>query len=673
MKEQRTKSISGEYYLADELKKLIFQIGKTYNPKLILDVDFRLENPFEASTGKKFDLITSTVPLFGQRVIQNGRRYRIEELLVSDSLNYLSEQGVLIALLPITFLTAPLYKDTRLEVLSNYALEMIVEIPAGNIAGTMIQACFVVIRKGIPNETVYLAEYDNNTSQIIGNFKAGTGDFQIPMQKIKDRWDRHFHNPKYDVIDDYLSEKNAKKLEEISSIIRGHQPGRENLKDKGDFAVLSPRHFRDSKIEIDHRTKYVKKDKSQRFENAVLREGDILISLMGNPVLYTYKKDDPTAIANPNIAIIRSRENKYIQTYLESSTGLKLFTNQANRKSSGGVFQHLSINSLRNIKIPILPLEDLNSVSDSAIEEASKNELLELKEKLVLYKELYEQEKKKRKLQNKNNEELMRFLEERFDSVDTALQSVSLKIDQIIKMIEYTFEEIQSIKKSARNEEEKLIRIYSKLTQISDKLSEENKTLKEYAEIVEHWLENWDILDISSQKFLSSAEFLFDQLYKLSDTDYSPFIIQYSRGLENELLKKLFEAYHADINARKPKLNEFVAKDLDNNKTASFAKFITAKNPIFTLGQMAWVMNLIKKNGNTLKHSDLLQDFREFALEYFDEKIIKKEYLGTIKDITDNFRNKAAHPNILGMDIAKDFQDLLRKTLNEFLRNYSPK
>ncbi len=88
---------------------------------------------------------------------------------------------------------------------------------------------------------------------------------------------------------------------------------------------------------------------------------------------------------------------------------------------------------------------------------------------------------------------------------------------------------------------------------------------------------------------------------------------------------------------------------------------------------MAWVMSLIKKKGNTLKESELLQDFREFTLNYFDERIITKEYLDTIKNITDNFRNKAAHPYVLGIDIAQNFQNLLRNTLNEFLEHYSPK
>ena len=132
----------------------------------------------------------------------------------------------------------------------------------------------------------------------------------------------------------------------------------------------------------------------------------------------------------------------------------------------------------------------------------------------------------------------------------------------------------------------------------------------------------------------------------------------------------ILEAYHIDIYNRKTDIDSFIVKDLSNDKIASFAKFVKLDRRDYTLGQMVWIMGLIKSGGKTLLQSDLLQDFREFTLRYFEEKIIDKDYLELINTVKEDFRNKAAHPHILGIDVAQECQNLLRVTLKELLANY---
>jgi hypothetical protein len=643
------------------------------------DIDFRTGNVIDVIVDQKFDLVISIIP-FGQRIRQDGKSRPIEKLFLEKAINLLNDDGVAVCLLPINLLTAPLYEEFRKYVLDLYALDMVVTLPVGSISGTGIQACIPVIRNGKPQKNVYLAEYQKNGSKIIANFQSNTGDYQIPLDRIQNRWDRYFYDPKFDEIDTYLQGEQVKKLEEISEIIQGYFAHRGEDKEKGKYLILTPRNFRNGKIEVDRQSKYIDAIDTPNFSRAILRDGDIIVSLVHNPVLYAYKEDDPPAIVSQHVAIIRSRENKYISTYLRTSDGLNLFLSQADRKSGGAVIRRLSIRDLRNIRVPILPLADLNAISNEEIEQASQDELTELKEQLAFYKQLYEKEKLKNKQRDENSERLLlRFLKERFDSVDSALQSVSTRVDQIISLLKHTQQEIQSIKKSPRDEEEKLVRIYSKLNELSDLITEQRKTIGEYAEIVQRWLELWDILDEASQKFLSSAEFLFDEIYKIEDDDYSPFIIQYCRALENEILKKLFETYNDDLNSREKDIALFLSSDLEKNengepklKSYKFALYLKSENKKYTLGEMNFIMQLIKPGGKTLSKSALLQDFRQFTLKYFDERIVEKEYLDQINRITEDFRNKAAHPYILDIQIAQNCRTIIRKCLNEFLLCYRP-
>ena len=89
----------------------------------------------------------------------------------------------------------------------------------------------------------------------------------------------------------------------------------------------------------------------------------------------------------------------------------------------------------------------------------------------------------------------------------------------------------------------------------------------------------------------------------------------------------------------------------------------------YTLGDMNFIMALLKQGGNTLNESPLLQHFRTFTISYIDEKIVEAEFLKDVNKLTNDFRNKAAHPYSISIDLAKECQILLRKSLNVFLES----
>ena len=106
------------------------------------------------------------------------------------------------------------------------------------------------------------------------------------------------------------------------------------------------------------------------------------------------------------------------------------------------------------------------------------------------------------------------------------------------------------------------------------------------------------------------------------------------------------------------------------NKTSKFAKYLKQDHRHYTLGEMSWIMMLSKPGGNTLQKSNLLKDFRNFALKYFEDELFDKKYQQSIEIILKDFRNKAAHPYLIDAGIATQCQELVRDALKKLLRNY---
>lgn len=205
---------------------------------------------------------------------------------------------------------------------------------------------------------------------------------------------------------------------------------------------------------------------------------------------------------------------------------------------------------------------------------------------------------------------------------------------------------------------------------ITASLTNQLPSLDSYLKMVCVWFSGWDRLDAASQSFLPLAELIFESIDRAKDQDYSMFILQYCRALENELLKKVFVAYADDVHARHPDLKVFLEKDFQNEKTKVFAKAIEQRNSTYTLGTMNFYMGLLKVGGKTLKGSALLQDFRSFAVCYFGERIVEQQYLDQIDRINRDFRCKAAHPYVLDSELAENCRKQVISCLDELILNY---
>jgi len=248
------------------------------------------------------------------------------------------------------------------------------------------------------------------------------------------------------------------------------------------------------------------------------------------------------------------------------------------------------------------------------------------------------------------------------------------KIDAVLLTLKDLNIQLNIIKNNHRDTEEKLDKINSlidkNLKKIATNYSDDIDTYKVQ---IKRWLADWELLHSLTLIFLTSAELIYDHLPNNNDTDYSPFIIQYCRALENEILKKLFENYHVYIIENAVDRKQLVSFDKLNEKTKIFADCVEKDKRDYTLGSMSFIMNCLKEGGKTLNGSPLLQNFRCFTLEYFEARVLQKEFLTSVTDITANYRNKSAHPYVLSVEMADECQKIIKKLLIDFLSNYKRK
>ena len=631
------------------------------------------------SLNKLYDLVVTFLP-FGARDVVDGRSRRLDLLVAERCLDIVSLNGVCLILAPQYFLSATFLSEFRRRVLDGMALDATIEFPPGTLdRTTSLPGALLVVRNGPPRRFgTYMGTFDGQTcDEWLVAIRDGIGSFFVRPEGLRERWDRHFHDPRHQKTESELNSLETRRLEEFGEIRRGRPDVQRLASDRGEFLVLrSGSQLRGNRVVTSDRDRYLDTVDEPWFADSLIQPGDVVVSLM-QPVAYVYKATDPPAVLGVNVARIRARDNDYVATYLNTPDGQALFAAQADRQSRGTAINTLAVSDLRNIRIPILPLEDLNSMSDAAIESASPPELETLRQKLGSVKLKLEtaeaelaRERQRGSTTNEETLKKLRFIASQNAKILEQQQATNAKLDQIVYVLASMRGDIGTIKQSSRDDEEKLARICARLDTFTAAAAAETRTIQEYVEVVQTWLDRWDTLDDLTKKFLPSAEQLYDLLENQPDADFSPFVIQYCRAFENEILTKLFSAYHDDFAKRVTDATTFVAADLQLDNTKRFAKSVRNDVRRYTLGDMNFIMQLLKPGGETLSQSPLLQDFRNFVVTYFDKRISEKHFLGQVQHINEEFRCKAAHPYLMTKAIADECLKIVRSALSELLDSY---
>lgn len=638
-----------------EIVDNVAELTRYFIPGLNIITADSINYPFN----RKYDLVVGNIP-FGIRIESNGKRIPGEEAFLRKAHELLTENGKLIMLVPYSILSSVQFQNFRNEFV--YHLEEVIGLPIGSIRNANVKTALLILGKNNSKERkfIQLSQFENllkeyETAQPVSMFQ----------EKHLERWDPEFYLNQEDSFYKDLYNFQTKELQELADIIKGKSIPTEELQSEGDYLYLKPVHIKKGHLNLETSLKYVTKNSSnERDLRYILMPGDIVISTIFKDLkMYVYQTGDVPAIASNNLTIIRSAKQDYILSYLQTDEGKRIFKTQAEDLRKGVTIPHLSIKDLASIKIPILPIADLNALGDASIGRSTEAQLRDALEQLNEYKIQIQA------LEKENFASLKAFIDNRFNKVESQLEVVNKKLDDLLSLLKELKTDFEQIQKLPREEEEKLFKLYQKIDAKLDSVySKEQQTIEGYIEEIKRWLDLWELLDLQSQKFLPIAEFIFDELSKLQDADYAPFVVQYCRTLENEILKKLFEAYHS-IGLTVVNRDDLIKGDLDNYKTGKFAQMVKRNKVTYTLGDMNFIMALLKQGGNTLNESPLLQHFRAFTISYFDEKIVEAEFLKDVNKLTNDFRNKAAHPYSINIELAKECQILLRKSLNVFLES----
>jgi hypothetical protein len=643
------------------------EIAKYFNPNLT----FLKEDPLNYLDSNKFDFVV-TFPPFGQKLDVNGRNYSSEVLHIEKALTLLSNTGTAIIILPNNILTAPAYSQIRSTIINQYGLDKIITLPHRTIGNTGIDISLLVVKKVIKlNTDFYLTD-----SNFKINFSAPS--FSVLKEKLGERWDFHFHNPNNKKYEIELSEHKTEKISSLVEICLG-EIFRDNKLSSGKYKILTPSNFRNGHFEATPADSYIEKiEPNSRQIRAIVKKGDILLSRIyrENSTIYIHSSDEENYIANQHIVILRGKNAEYVATYLNTESGLNLFNQQINRHKRGAIAPVISLQDLANIQIPILPIEDLEIASKSKLEKLPKDEIYRLEEVFkILMQNYFEQ----------NAVPYFEQAKSMYDNIQQTLNNLNNKIDNIQNILSEMSNDFKQIKSLPRDIEEKISRMSENFDEKLSSILVEHKQIGFYVKEIRGWFEFYDQLEIKSQKYLPEAEFIFDHISKLENPDYSPFILQYCRALENELLSKIFRAYVQSLLDKNVVFDKKFAWDLgkkesgkpNDENTFRLSKHIQkclTKNTedwFFELGSME--VNLRYLTGRTIDRSPLLQDLKEFILDRFEKELLNIEYLDEIKTIIKDFRNQSAHPNLMDTEKAIEFHKQIKECLINLMENYKNK
>lgn len=667
------------YYLQNQIEDLtgveIDDNVAALTNYILDDVKVITGDSFKYPFTKQYDLVVGNLP-WGLPIDYQGKTLKSEEAFIRKAFELISNNGDILFLVPIHLLNSKAYTSFRIEY-RDY-LNLVIELPNNILPNTGLKTAIIRLSKQ-KKETICLGKIDS--LQNIKSYK----DYilkEVPVSDVEDRWDTSFYLNQDKEIYKELEGFTTKTLKEIAEIIKGVniKPDEDVLEEN--YIYLSPVHIKEGKLNIENASKFINKSSISESQNKyILREGDIVVSTIFNDLkMYVYAKSDPPAVASNNLAIIRSNSDDYIVSYLQTEDGKHIFSEQAKDLITGNIIPYISVEAIQNIRIPILPLSDLNLIGNKAIEQATPEELKSLEETIKDYINQIE-ELKSENDSLKINEN---FINDRFDRIEKQLEIVNSKLDSLLILVQDLSKEFKDIKSSIASPEDKLSLLCNELDSKIDILITNNiEQIKKFEVMLSKWFEfEWDKLENLSKSYLPTAELLFSQLSKIEGADLSPFILQYCRALENELLQKVFRAYVQSLKDRNLNIDivftwDFGKKEngnLNNENTYKIVKHL--KNCIksepnkwfFELGSMETYLRYL--NGDTVNKSPVLQDIKKFVLDYFENNILDLQFLDELKRIKNDYRNKAAHPNRIDIEEAQKGQIEIRTLIKSFLEYY---
>ena len=365
----------------------IVQLAQYINP----DADIVAINTLElhVNTGNqksifdddiKYDLVIGDLP-FGART---SDRQPLEIGLIKKGLELLNDNGVAIFIVPESLLVNSSSTEFRHQLLSDFALDMVISLPIGVFPHTGIKKSVLVLRNGNSNQDVFMPVFEDNSTLIADNFNQHKGSFYLSISKITNRFDRN-HYSSLEAIEEILNGHELIKLSDVSEIIKGRQLDRNTFKKDGRYLVFNKKDRDGNNFFIDNIID----------DRCVLRPDDIVIPLFimrQNDDIFIHTVTDVETVITDLHAIIRPTKcyKEYLETYLQTQDWKILL--QPHLKIST-MQPRLDVRDLQNIEIPHLSPLKLNELVSKTLKLNNKTKYHVLESFEYLEQKKYEQAK----------------------------------------------------------------------------------------------------------------------------------------------------------------------------------------------------------------------------------------------------------------------------------------
>ena len=190
------------------------------------------------------------------------------------------------------------------------------------------------------------------------------------------RYDAEYFQPMYEeIVKTVKSSENCVNLDDIISIKKGIEPGREAYQDNGVMFVrvsnLSKSGFKDGNQQ------YVGDDLYRTKQKYQPKQREILLSKDGTPGIAYYLKDEPERMI-PSGGILRLKvndESKVSPEYLTLVLNSVIVQKQIERDVGGSIINHWLVDQVKKTLIPVLPVAKQKEIADTVNESFSNREL----------------------------------------------------------------------------------------------------------------------------------------------------------------------------------------------------------------------------------------------------------------------------------------------------------
>lgn len=322
--------------------------GQIVSPELQLRDAITLEIKAIAHSGQ-WDTMVFFPPIGGHIGISNTLDY------LDAILRVLNHNGRLIIAIPGNLLTANGYRDWRERVLRTCHLNSLIEMPVRNYDIRGI--CIIDLAMGRPSDAIDCYAFGEETAfeELLRRMQSKKPSFTVTEKDLHERWDASFLDPRFNDARKDRASKDTIKLGDVADVISGCFSQPEERKDQGEYLVLVPSLITNGLIRYDdERASYVDgPGTSERFECAVLQDGDIVVSCMRTIRFATFRQANQRVVANQNVCIIRSKPEyrELVNLYFGTKLGEESFNTQAEMLGRG-IMNHVSAADLRTFVIP---------------------------------------------------------------------------------------------------------------------------------------------------------------------------------------------------------------------------------------------------------------------------------------------------------------------------------